>query len=129
MVEHGRDTRVVTVTGEIDPQTAPELAAVLTAQLAVAQIVVVDLDGVEFLASAELTVLFDASELAAEQHRDLRLVCHCPSINRTLRITGLRERFGFADNVSRALMVLLQTNLCRGCVQDPESRLIWGRRQ
>src|SRR4051812_1355359 len=98
VVEHGLDTRVVTVTGEVDTQTAPELAAVLTAQLAVAQVVVVDLDGVQFLASAGLTVLFEASELAAEQRRDLRLVCHCSSINRIFTITGLRGRFIFVDN-------------------------------
>ena len=104
VVEHGRDTRVVTVTGEVDMQTAPELAAVLTAQLTMVEAVVVDLDGVEFLGSAGLTVLFDASELAAEQNRDLRLVCHCPSINRTLRITGLRERFIFVDNVPDLLI-------------------------
>lgn len=104
VVDHGRDTRVVTVTGEVDMQTAPELAAVLAAQLAVAQVVVVDLDGVEFLASAGLTVLFDASELAAEQGRDFRLVCHCPSINRTLSISGLGERFFFVDNVPGSLI-------------------------
>ncbi|MGH4008823.1 MAG: hypothetical protein ACRDTH_11825 [Pseudonocardiaceae bacterium] len=40
---------MVTVRGEIDALTAPELAAFLTAQLVVSQIVVVDLDGVRFL--------------------------------------------------------------------------------
>jgi hypothetical protein len=45
VAEHGPDARVVTVTGEVDTVTAPQLAAVLTAQLAIAQLVVVNLDG------------------------------------------------------------------------------------
>lgn len=99
VVERGPQTRVVQVTGEVDTYTAPELAAVLAAQMAAAQVVVVDLDAVRFLASAGMTVLFEASELAARLQRDLRLVCHCPTINRTLTVTGLRDRFTFADHV------------------------------
>lgn len=76
VIEHGADARVVTVTGEVDSLTAPELAACLTAQLAGARRVVVDLDGVQFLGSAGLSVLFEANELATREDRDLRLVCH-----------------------------------------------------
>jgi len=65
VVEHGSDARVVTVTGEIDSLTVPELAAFVTAQLAEARLVVVDLDGVQFLGSAGLAVLFEADELAS----------------------------------------------------------------
>ncbi|MGH3885170.1 MAG: STAS domain-containing protein, partial [Pseudonocardiaceae bacterium] len=57
VAEHGSDTRVVTVVGEVDALTAPELAAFLTTQLAAARVVVVDLDGVRFLGSAGLSVL------------------------------------------------------------------------
>ena len=46
VTEHGPDARVVTVVGEIDALTAPELAAFVTAQLIEAQLVVVNLDGV-----------------------------------------------------------------------------------
>jgi anti-sigma B factor antagonist len=103
MAEHGPDARVVTVTGEVDALTAPRLAAFLNAHLAVARVVVVNLDGVRFLASAGLRVLFEVNELATEQHRHLRLVCHSPTANRTLETTGLREHFTFADSVSDAL--------------------------
>jgi anti-sigma B factor antagonist len=101
--EHDPDTRVVTVTGEVDALTAPKLAAFLTAQLAIARLVVVDLDGVQFLASAGLRVLFEMNELATQQDRYLRLVCNSPSANRTLETAGLREHFTFADNLSDAL--------------------------
>jgi anti-anti-sigma regulatory factor len=50
MAEHGPDARVVTVTGEVDALTAPQLARFLTMQLTVARLVVVNLDGVRFLA-------------------------------------------------------------------------------
>lgn len=48
VAEHGPDARVITVAGEVDTFTAPDLAAFLTAQLGAARPVVVDLDGVQF---------------------------------------------------------------------------------
>jgi anti-sigma B factor antagonist len=101
VAEQGPDARVVTVTGEVDALTAPQLAAFLTAQLALAQ--VVNLDGVQFLASAGLRVLFEVNELATQQDRHLRLVCNSPTANLTLETAGLREHFTFADNVPDAL--------------------------
>jgi anti-anti-sigma factor len=101
--EHGCDARVVTVTGEVDQLTAPELATCLTAQLAVAQLVVVNLDGVRFLSSAGLSVLFEANELATQEDRDLRVVCQSRTANLALEVTGLGEHLTFADNVLDAL--------------------------
>ncbi|MGH3963345.1 MAG: STAS domain-containing protein [Pseudonocardiaceae bacterium] len=103
VAEHGPDARVVTVVGEVDALTAPELADFLTAQLVVAPVVVVNLDGVRFLGSAGLSVLFKANELATREDRDLRLVCNSQTANWALQATGLREHFTFADNVPDAL--------------------------
>jgi anti-sigma B factor antagonist len=103
VVKHGVDARVVTVTGEVDTLTAPKLALVLNEQLSTARVVVVDLDGVEFLGSAGLSALFEVNELATEQGRALRLVCHSRSANRALEATELRERFIFADTVPDAV--------------------------
>jgi len=103
VTDYGPDARVVSVTGEVDALTAPMLAACLSAQLAVAQIVVVDLDGLKFLASAGLRVLFEANELAIERGRQLRFVCNCPVANLALTTTGLRQHLPFADNVVDAL--------------------------
>ncbi|MCU1609740.1 MAG: anti-sigma-factor antagonist [Pseudonocardiales bacterium] len=103
VAESGPDARVVTVVGEIDALTAPKLAAVLSAQLAVAQMVVVDLDGVQFLASVGITVLFEANELAAQEDRALRLVYNSQIANLALEATGLREYFTVADSVPDAL--------------------------
>ncbi len=101
--QHGPDARVVTVVGEIDAPTAPDLAAFLTAQLVVVQLVVVDLDGVRFLGSAGLSGLVEVNEFATREDRDLRLVCSSQTINWALDAVGLRERFTFADNVADAL--------------------------
>jgi anti-sigma B factor antagonist len=103
VAEHGPDARVVTVRGEVDTLTAPRLAGLLTEQLSAARVVVVDLDGVEFLGSAGLSALFEANEQATLHHRVLRLVCHSRIANRALEATELRDRFTFADTVPDAL--------------------------
>ena len=103
VTEHGTDARVVTVGGEIDTLTAPELAVFVIAQLVAVPLVVLDLDGVQFLGSAGLSVLVKANKLAAQQGRRLRLVCHSGMVNRALDVTGLRDQFTFADTVSAAL--------------------------
>lgn len=103
VAEHGPDARVVTVTGEIDTLTAPKLASFLNEQLSAAQVVVVNLDGVEFLGSAGLSALFEANELANRERRALRMVCHSRIANRALEATELRGQFTFADTVPEAL--------------------------
>jgi anti-sigma B factor antagonist len=101
--EYSPDARVVTVTGEVDALTAPTLAACLSAQLAVAQVVVVNLNDLKFLASAGLRVVFEMNELAIERDRHLWFVCNCPLANLALKTTGLRQHLNFADNVADAL--------------------------
>lgn len=103
VAEHGPAARVVTVGGEIDALTAVELATFVTAQLAAAPLVVLDLDRVQFMGSAGLSALIKVSEFAAQGGRQLRLVCHSGMVNRAVEVTGLRERFTFADSVPEAL--------------------------
>jgi anti-sigma B factor antagonist len=103
VADHGSEARVVTVVGEVDALTGPKLAHFLTAQLASARLVVVDLDGVQFLGSAGLSALFEANELAIREDRVLRLVCNSRIANRALEATELKEYFTFAGTVSDAL--------------------------
>jgi len=103
VIDHGPDARVVVVTGEVDALTAPTLAACLSAQLAVAEIIVVDLDGVKLMSSAGLRVLFEVNEVAIERDRHLRFVCNIPVANLALETTGLRQHLPFAANVVDAL--------------------------
>lgn len=99
----GSGARVVTVVGQIDTPAGLELADFLIAQLAVARVVIVDLDGVQLLGSAGLSALFEVNELAAQQGRALRLVCRSRVPNWALEAAGLRECFTFADDVSAAV--------------------------
>jgi anti-sigma B factor antagonist len=103
VAEHSPEVRVISVVGEIDALTAPELAACLTAQLNIAKVVVANLDGVQFLASVGLHVLLEANELARREDRELLLVYNSQTANLALEIAGLREYFTFADSVPEAL--------------------------
>lgn len=106
VTKHGSDFRVVTVVGQIDTPGGLELANFLIAQLDVARVVIVDLDGVQLLGSAGLSALFEANELAAEQGRALPLVCHSRIANWVLEASGLWEYFTFADSVPDAVQEL-----------------------
>lgn len=108
LAKHGSDARVVTVVGQIDAPGGLELANFLIAQLEVARVVIVDLDGVQLLGSVGLSALFEANELAAHQGRALPLVCHSGIANWALEASGLWEYFTFADSVPDAVQ-----NLCR----------------
>jgi anti-sigma B factor antagonist len=103
VAKHGPGTRVVTVVGQIDGPTGLELANSLIAQLAMASVVIVDLDGVQLLGSSGLSALFEANDRAAQQGRALRLVCHSRIAMCALEAAGLRECFTFADSVPDAV--------------------------
>ena len=105
VAEHGPHVRVVSVGGEIDALSAPDLGALLSAQLTTASLVVVDLERVRFLGSAGLSVLFAAKELATRENRFLWLVVpRRGTVHRALEVTGLGERFNVAETVAAALM-------------------------
>ena len=104
--EPGPDVRVVTVVGEVDTLTAPDLADVLPAQLAAARLVVINLGDVELFGSVGLQVLVEANELAVQDNRGLRLVCHSRMVNRTLEVSDLRQCFVFVDNVLEVVQAL-----------------------
>ncbi len=121
VAECGSDARVVTVRGEVDTLTAPRLASFLNTQLSAARVVVVDLDGVEFLGSAGLSALFEANELATSENRVLQLVCHSRIVKRSLPPAGARR--------SWSVGVTGQRPCCRGGVQHagaPWCRAWWG---
>ncbi|MGH3766886.1 MAG: anti-sigma factor antagonist [Pseudonocardiaceae bacterium] len=103
VTEYPSGVRVVTVMGEIDALTAPDLNALLTAQLVAGQVVVVNLDAVRFMGSAGLAALFEANQFALREGLDLRLVCNSQTVGWALDATGLREHFVIADTVPNAL--------------------------
>ncbi len=84
-----RDDRLV-VAGEIDANTAPELASQLDPLPGEGDIRV-DVSGVEFMDSSGLRVLIDAHQRA--EHADRRLLVVRPSaaVSRVIEITGLHD--------------------------------------
>jgi anti-sigma B factor antagonist len=95
---------VLSIRGEIDVSTAPELRDRL---LSVAQsgnsTAVVDLREVTFLDSTALGVLVSALKRFRSADGDLRLVVTGRSVLKVLEITGLVDVFSIFDTVEQAV--------------------------
>lgn len=99
---------VVTVNGEVDVHSAPQLRGGLTSVLSAGDSaadsgVVVDLTGVSFLDSTGLGALVAARTLAAERGVALRLVCTSRRILKLFTITGLDGVFEIHESLGAAL--------------------------
>lgn len=94
---------VLSVSGEIDVATAPELREHLQRRTAAnAPTVVVDLLEVSFLDSTALGVLVGALKRSREAGGELRLVIAQPRILKVFEITGLTEVFPIHTTVEDA---------------------------
>lgn len=95
---------VVTVSGEVDIYTSPQLKTVLTGPDAQGCArIILDLDGVGFIDSSGLGVLVGALRRAREAGTDLLLVSSQALFARILRITGLDAVFVLHPSVDEAL--------------------------
>jgi anti-sigma B factor antagonist len=92
---------IIRVGGEIDMLTAPALRETLLAKVDVpAADVVLDLDGVSFLASTGLGVLVEAAQRAEAAGTALRLVCSSRAVTRPLELTGLNQLLDVHDSMA-----------------------------
>jgi anti-sigma B factor antagonist len=84
---------VLSVGGEVDLATAPQLHAKLMDLLDVgeASSVVVDLTPVGFMDSTGLTVLLAARQHASARGRSVQLVCPEGPVLRVIRLTGVEK--------------------------------------
>ncbi len=97
---------VVTVTGEIDVYTAPDLRERLNGLVAEGRYdLVVDLSDLDFLDSTGLGVLVSALKRVRSHDGALRLVCHEDKILKVFRITGLTKVFPIHATLEQALAV------------------------
>ena len=95
---------VVTVSGEVDVHSAPQLRDGLTSVLSAGDSpLVVDLTGVSFLDSTGLGALVAARTLAAERGVGLHLACTSRRILKLFTITGLDGVFEIHDSVASAV--------------------------
>jgi anti-anti-sigma factor len=83
----------VSLAGELDPATAPDLSSRLLELAADPGVtsVVIDLAQVSFLDSAGLRVLVSANEALRARSADLVLRGPSPNVRRVLEVTGLTD--------------------------------------
>jgi anti-sigma B factor antagonist len=97
------DAAVVSVGGDVDNDTAPQLRqAITTAFGDGADRVVIDLTATDFLDSSGLGALVGASKEHAGQG-ELVLVCPRPQLRKLFEISRLNEVFQIYDEVGSAL--------------------------
>ena len=95
---------VVQVSGEIDVYTAPVLREHLDEHISAGRNhLVVDLEGVSFMASTGLGVLVGRLKLVRAANGTLRLVCSNERILSVFSITGLDKVFQIFASVDEAL--------------------------
>ncbi|MDA8370132.1 MAG: STAS domain-containing protein [Nocardiopsaceae bacterium] len=88
------DYAVVTVRGEIDLYTAPQMHSALVDALGDgAQRLIVDMSRVEFCDSTGISVLLSAMKRAREKDGELELVAPKPAVMKILEVTGLDAVF------------------------------------
>jgi anti-anti-sigma factor len=98
------DLYVVTVTGELDLRTAPELARVMRGELP--PVLVADLTRVTFLSAAGLRVLVDTAQRAGAAGHVLGLVAEGPIALRVLRMSGVAASIPTFESLSDAVREL-----------------------
>jgi anti-sigma B factor antagonist len=89
-VDQTGERTVITVRGELDLATAPQLDEALMPPLAGGASVVLDLRGLEFMDSTGVRAIV-AAHLSAEEHDGALTVCAIPDgpVARVLEISGL----------------------------------------
>jgi anti-sigma B factor antagonist len=100
----GKDTHVISVTGEIDLFTAPEFKQRMSQPIDEGvQRLVVDLSHTTFIDSSSLGVLIGAHRRLKQRNGSLVVVCDNDTIVKTFKITGLDGVFTLVRSLDDAL--------------------------
>lgn len=98
------DSYLITVSGEVDMMTTPQLRSYLQEHVEHADtVLVLDLQGVGFLGSSGLAVLVETLDWTRERGIALRLVSSPREVLRPLQATGLTELFTIYSELDEAL--------------------------
>jgi anti-sigma B factor antagonist len=95
-------TIVVTVSGDVDIDTAGYLEELLEGSIAPQRTVVLDMDEISFFGSAGLSVLLSARRWAGDVDARLRLACPSPEARRAVEVTALHDVLPMFDSVAEA---------------------------
>jgi anti-sigma B factor antagonist len=106
-----RQKRFVTVTleGELDLASAPELETVLTPMVESDKVVVLDCEGLAFMDSTGLRLLGRIHQAAQQADHRLLLGRVSAAVRRVLDVAGLVDYFGQAEGTAPP------EKLCHGC--------------
>jgi anti-anti-sigma factor len=98
------EAAVLTVHGELDLRTSPELEERLgRAFSAGAELVILDLRQIEFMDSSGLRVLLSAHQRAQQSGRRFALVRGADQVERVLTLTGVRDLLTIVDGPEELL--------------------------
>jgi anti-sigma B factor antagonist len=97
---------LLTVAGEVDIATVPQLRERLAAPAASGRPLIVDLDQVNFIDAAWLGVLASSASRAAAHGASLHAVCARHQVRRLFAITGLDRQIPLARTVTEACQSL-----------------------
>jgi anti-sigma B factor antagonist len=97
------DVAILSVSGDVDALTAPELTQAIVSVLAKSPTaVIVDLSDVAFLASAGMSVLVEANELVSSDAK-LLVVADGPATSRPIKLVGIDKIVSLHPNIDDAL--------------------------
>ena len=96
-LEEEAGTQVVALYGELDLSTVEVLASTLCSVEATRSDIVIDLSGLEFIDSAGLSALIDATGRARLNGDHLGLLRGRDEVHRLFVITGMAEHLPFVD--------------------------------
>jgi anti-sigma B factor antagonist len=101
--ESGDGLQTVSVCGELDQGTAPELRTVLGETLGTPTVaVLVDLSDCEFIDSTGLSLLVEAKRRLTEERRPFGVCCPDADVRRLLELTGIDEAVALYDTRDEA---------------------------
>jgi anti-anti-sigma factor len=91
----------ITVVGELDVATAPELDRVLDELPEEGYShILLDLDGVQFMDSTGLSALFRAHKIAGRRGQRTTIRCSTPQVQKLFELTGMLDHFTFEDSIA-----------------------------
>jgi anti-sigma B factor antagonist len=94
----------VSVIGELDQSTAPELREALARSLAEpADPILVDLSDCDFIDSTGLSLLVETKRRLAEHQKRFGVCCPDPDVRRLLEITGIDRALGLYESRDEAV--------------------------
>jgi anti-sigma B factor antagonist len=105
--ESDGELHTVSVHGELDQGTAPQLRGVLGSAIGDASAsVLVDLSECDFIDSTGLSLLVEAKRRLGDEQRGFGVCCPDADVRRLLELTGIDEAVGLFDTRDEAVVAL-----------------------